>query len=291
MSNGKRRVYITDFDFTLLQSNLQLPKDFTQFYQSLLDADVLFSVATARGIHALHPLMNGVTLQLPVVELNGVYLTDHASMKPHHIQSLTPEEQTDLIAISSELGLYPVVFGYTDTPVVIPPVHSTDGIDVFLEERRVLRDPRIHPAQHFENINIAYIATLIYMGDEQDILALYERFQKADLGVSLHYYENKYTPGYFWLSVHNAQATKEAGILRFLDHLKLTRDEVELVVFGDDVNDMGMFEIADVAVAVSNAKPELKLLADEIIGSNDEAAVIRYIQQYEALQAHTQESH
>ena len=49
------------------------------------------------------------------------------------------------------------------------------------------------------------------------------------------------------------------------------------MVFGDNSNDTGMFELADRAVAVSNAVPELKAFADEIIGSSAEDSVALYL--------------
>jgi 5-amino-6-(5-phospho-D-ribitylamino)uracil phosphatase len=48
-------------------------------------------------------------------------------------------------------------------------------------------------------------------------------------------------------------------------------------VFGDDVNDLGMFRIATRALATANARPELKRIAHEVIGTNGEDSVVRWI--------------
>ena len=50
-----------------------------------------------------------------------------------------------------------------------------------------------------------------------------------------------------------------------------------LVVFGDGVNDLDMFEIADEAYAVENAVPELKAAATGIIGSNNDDGVAKWL--------------
>ena len=50
------------------------------------------------------------------------------------------------------------------------------------------------------------------------------------------------------------------------------------VVFGDYLNDLEMFRIAGRAIAVGNALPEVKLLAQEIIGDNVDFAVIEYLE-------------
>ena len=50
-------------------------------------------------------------------------------------------------------------------------------------------------------------------------------------------------------------------------------------MFGDNLNDLPMFEIADVAVAVENAFDEAKAKADIIIGPNTEDSVAKFIRE------------
>ena len=50
-------------------------------------------------------------------------------------------------------------------------------------------------------------------------------------------------------------------------------------MFGDDVNDLGMMKAADRPIAMANAKPEVKALAREVIGTNNEDSVVRRIRQ------------
>ncbi len=54
-------------------------------------------------------------------------------------------------------------------------------------------------------------------------------------------------------------------------------EDRRLVVFGDQVNDLDMFKAADEALAVANAIPALKQQATEIIDTNEEDGVARYI--------------
>jgi hydroxymethylpyrimidine pyrophosphatase-like HAD family hydrolase len=75
--------------------------------------------------------------------------------------------------------------------------------------------------------------------------------------------------------VHDARATKDQGI-RTLVELYALQDS-DLVVFGDDVNDLGMFRIATRALATANARPEVKQIAHEVIGTNDQDSVVRWI--------------
>ena len=51
----------------------------------------------------------------------------------------------------------------------------------------------------------------------------------------------------------------------------------EIVVFGDSGNDIKMFQLADRAIAVANATDELKRYATQVIGSNNEDSVVKFI--------------
>ena len=50
-----------------------------------------------------------------------------------------------------------------------------------------------------------------------------------------------------------------------------------VIAFGDGVNDMEMFRLADEAYAVENAVEELKALATGVIDSNDSDGVARWL--------------
>ena len=50
-----------------------------------------------------------------------------------------------------------------------------------------------------------------------------------------------------------------------------------IICFGDNLNDIPMFEAADHSIAVENAVAAVKEAADEIIGKNTDNAVAAYI--------------
>ena len=51
----------------------------------------------------------------------------------------------------------------------------------------------------------------------------------------------------------------------------------KIIAFGDNLNDIPLFEIADECYAVSNAEDELKAIATGIIASNEEDAVAEFM--------------
>ena len=77
------------------------------------------------------------------------------------------------------------------------------------------------------------------------------------------------------LEVFDAGVDKAKMLCRICEHFDIPRQTI--VVFGDQSSDLGMFRVAGTAVAVANAHPDVKAAAHQVIGSNDEDAVPKYI--------------
>jgi len=63
----------------------------------------------------------------------------------------------------------------------------------------------------------------------------------------------------FGMNVNPPGGGKEKGIAKILELTDFTKDD--LIVFGDGLNDIGMFKLADTSIALGNAENELKELA------------------------------
>ena len=69
-----------------------------------------------------------------------------------------------------------------------------------------------------------------------------------------------------------------------LDFLKERFGFTRLVVFGDGLNDIPMFNVADESYAVANALEEVKRIATGVIGSNEEDAVAGFLKKRMEIQ-------
>lgn len=75
------------------------------------------------------------------------------------------------------------------------------------------------------------------------------------------------------------ESTSKGDALSFLSgHLGIDREEV--IACGDSPNDESMLRFAGLGIAVANAEPELKAVADVITVSNEEDAVAKIIKEY-----------
>ncbi|MGE7056140.1 HAD family hydrolase, partial [Paenibacillus glucanolyticus] len=76
---------------------------------------------------------------------------------------------------------------------------------------------------------------------------------------------------------HNFIRIMPDGLQLWSSHMGI--DLENTVVFGDHINDVGLFEAGGTRIAVRNAHESIQRLADHIIDSNELDGVARYIQQ------------
>lgn len=77
-----------------------------------------------------------------------------------------------------------------------------------------------------------------------------------------------------WLEIMPLTASKSNAIKQLQSLLECEK----LIVFGDGQNDIDMFMLADESYAVQNAHEDLKKYATEIISSNDDDGVAKWLE-------------
>lgn len=80
------------------------------------------------------------------------------------------------------------------------------------------------------------------------------------------------------IQIMNRLISKASGLELLLMHLKINLSQV--IVFGDDYNDLELFEMPVHKVAMLNAVSELKELANQITDSNDNDGVAKVLEQF-----------
>jgi Cof subfamily protein (haloacid dehalogenase superfamily) len=82
----------------------------------------------------------------------------------------------------------------------------------------------------------------------------------------------------YYLEILHKRVDKGAGVKMLADHLSIPQQNV--MALGDQANDTAMIEYAGVGVAMGNAIPELKAVAQHITTANTEDGVARAIEKF-----------
>lgn len=271
------RLYVSDLDGTLLRSDATLSEFSRAHLARLLDDGLAFTVASARSVVSMQLLLRGLPLRLPVIELNGALVSDLHSGKHLVVHAVRDDLVRDLYALVQRHGHTPFISsvdGRSDYLSYAAVAH--EGMRWYVEDRKAARDERLRFVDDltacFDQEVVAVTLVDRRHVVEEMAAAVTERFPGA---FALNLFENGYSPGWFWLTIHDPRATKDQAIAELLGTLGL--EPRDLVVFGDHWNDLPMFRLAHTAVAVANADPEVKKHASAVIGPNDSDSVVRYI--------------
>lgn len=106
--------------------------------------------------------------------------------------------------------------------------------------------------------------------------ALMERLTNIS-GIAVHK-NPSFKKGLFWVSVTNARATKLHAVVRIAELLKIRTDEI--IGVGDSYNDYPLLSACGLKIAMGNAVPELKAIADFIAPTVDEDGVATIIEKF-----------
>jgi len=79
-----------------------------------------------------------------------------------------------------------------------------------------------------------------------------------------------------WHRFAAKNSDKETALQKLIDYIGL--DSIDIIAFGDDLNDLGMLKLSGTAVAVANAIDEVKALADHITDSNEQDGVAKFLE-------------
>lgn len=271
------RIYFSDLDGTLLRNDAKLSDYSKTKIQELVRNGVHFSIASARSVVAIQKMFDGVKLNLPVVEFNGAFISDLGTGHHEVINEIDKDITPEILSLSIKQGYIPFISSFNGKEdCLYYESILNEGMDWYLKDRKKNQDKRLRQISRLPDTLKDNIVCFTIIGREEPLKEVQLRINESfnDL-IELHLMENQYSPGWYWLTAHDYRATKDQGIKTVLDRLGFSPNE--LTVFGDNANDIKMFKLAGKAIAVNNATQELKSYASEVIGSNEEDSVVKYI--------------
>jgi Cof subfamily protein (haloacid dehalogenase superfamily) len=263
----KISLVVSDVDGTLVTTDKKLTPGAVAAVGRLHDAGIAFSICSSRPPFGQRMLVAPLRLALPFGGYNGGSIVD-PDLSPIEQKLLSPDAAADAIALLEAHGITSIwVFTGGEWLVrdcngdcVDLEIHTIDALPTLagsFEERLGAVSKIVGASKHHDRIATAVSAGQIALRDRATVLR------------SQPYYCDVTPPG-----------IDKGRLVDFLAQ-RLGVPRVEIAVLGDMGNDAQMFSRAGFAIAMGNATPEIKALAQAVTLSNDEdgfaAAIDRYI--------------
>lgn len=248
----------TDLDGTLKSFDRPLSECTRAALNSLVERGCHVVVATGRSLDFIRIHCPGVNLVDPQITANGAAIVD-----PLTEQTLS----LSLVPAGCVAGAMDFLLHADIPPIVVTSDHTymdkriTDPEDWVAPGRSgsFLPDMRSVPAEGIIKI----------VGESnEDSITRVRPLAAAAFDGSLYVTQTSHR----LIEFLNPAASKGAALRRIAEWLDISRDEI--IAFGDNHNDLSMFAVAGLSVAMGNASDEVKRGADRVTLTSGEDGVV-----------------
>lgn len=259
------RLIVADMDGTLLNDEKHLDSGIKDVIEELNARDIQFTLASGRNIHIMKSYMKELNLNLPCITNNGANIF-----------------QNDICMYEQNMMLTELAYAFTilqkqDIPFIAYSNEAVYTNEVASETEKFLHRLRgktkIIVEHNHDSILRNSIFKVVFINDDVDtMLDLMNDINSHCENLHCVRSENEiYT-------ITHIDATKGKTLKKVLTMLCLQPEQV--LVFGDNFNDISMFEVAGISVAMKNSQEEVKQKADFIALSNNENGVSEFIKEH-----------
>ncbi len=233
------KLIVADMDGTLLNDLKQMPSDFWEIEQLLLQKNILFAVASGRQFYNLLDVFDAVKERILFVAENGSYVFYKGERL--YANPLERNSVNELIAIGRTIDeAYTIVSGLNSAYI-----EKTDQrfLDILY--------------QHYKRVIVVDDLTLV---DDEVLKVTICDFKIAEKNSYTYFQhlENDYriaVSGAAWLDINHSNCNKGTAIKKIQERLGISYDET--AVFGDFLNDLEMMRMAKYSYAMKNAHSEI----------------------------------
>lgn len=244
---------VSDVDGTLVDPTKALRPETIAAAHRLRDAGIALGIVSSRPPRGVKPLADQLGLDV-FGGFNGGSLV-HSDLTPieAHVLPLAAAQTT--VRVLAENGAEIWVFADGEWIITDP-----DGEYVPLERHTVQFEPTIVAAFGDE---LARVGKIVAASSDHAMLDRVEVELRALLGDQASVVRSQE----YYVDISHPTADKGHAVRGFAHYFGVPLSEI--AVIGDMPNDLPMFDVGALKIAMGNSRPEVKARADLVTGSND----------------------
>jgi Cof subfamily protein (haloacid dehalogenase superfamily) len=271
-----KTLYISDLDGTLLNERSRVSDYTRDTLNRLIAGGLNFSVATARTAFSTGAVLRGLDLRLPTIQMNGVFLYDFAERRYLDVQYLSDSAISEIADVMRKIDASPLIYTVRDNVQTTYYTRIANQWQQYFYDVRTQEYGQVIP--QIQSIDMLSGQWIIYFTliDSYERLAPLSDAVAGIAGISRAFYRDVSANNGSWLlEIFSERASKSNGLLR----LKRLCGFDRVIGFGDNHNDLPLFDVCDECYAVANAVDEVKSAAAAVIGANTDDGVARWLEE------------
>lgn len=261
----KQHLIVLDLDGTLLTDNHTISPKTKQTLMKAKEAGHLIMIATGRPFRASNIYYQELGLTTPIVNFNGAYI--HHPKNPSWQAIHSPIDMRVVHDVIDSVDKYP----YENLIAEV-----IDDVYIHVEAPTMMNifkmgDPKVTIGNLRGNLNENPTSLLIH-ANENNVPLIRRHLQEVHAELIEH---RRWGAPFNIIEVVRKGLNKAVGVSLIAKDLGIPRDRI--IAFGDEDNDLEMIEYAGIGVAMGNGISELKNIANEVTGTNNEDGIANFL--------------
>jgi len=271
-------LYISDLDGTLLNKSAKITDYTANKLNLMIEQGLNFSVATARLLDPVRNMLTNLKINVPIILMNGVLIYDIKHEKYIRVNNMFPEVVITIVKAIKKFEISGFMYELNNERfITYHEFYKQHPIPEYIEKRAASYKSICAP-NGLSNISPDNIVYFTLINTQERLQPLYDAIVTQP-EINLAFYKNIYSDDMWFLEIFSKDASKKNAIF----YLKQIYGFEHVVGFGDNHNDLPLFQACDIRVAVDNGIPEIKELADFICDTNDNDGVAKWLENNKAV--------
>ncbi len=266
-----KTLYISDLDGTLLNADAELSPYTREVIKAFSSKGGYFTAATARTRETVRFILADSGINVPAVVMNGVMCYDLGKDELIMANYISPSAASVIAEVEDRYGLSGFLYLLKDGRLVISYKRlESKTSQAFVEERVRKYNKKFTKVEDFATEDVVSFCAV----EPREILDPAAEILQNCPDLNVAYHRDVYDTGLWYLDVCAKGVSKKSAVEAIRKKYGFDR----VVAFGDNHNDLPLFEAADECYAVGNAVESLKSVATGVIGENTKDGVAKWIE-------------
>ncbi|QQY80260.1 hypothetical protein EDD65_10380 [Keratinibaculum paraultunense] len=270
----KYKLIAIDMDGTLLNSQNKISKRNIETLYKVIEKEMYVALSTGRILKSALYYSRSLQLSSSIVACNGAVVSLNGERDILYENALDIEIAENLIRLAEKNHIY---YHFYDMDTFYSRILDEDVVKNYRVNKNSLNEQQIkfkvlNDPLKFLNDQVPKIYKFVFIEEDKDKLVNFRESLKQIEGIDISssWYNN--------VEAMSKGVSKGEGLKRLCKRLNIETSQV--IAIGDNENDISMFQVAGLAIAMENGDDIAKEHSHVITDTNDEDGVSKAIEKY-----------